>query len=374
MVSMTESIVPEARSDAESLVRRQRWALPLLTVSWLLLGAVLVASVIRMQRWELAPGEAQRVAPRMNFTSSGTTTPTRYPAKNQIRFVTAFGGQVTALDSFVGWLDPHVNIETYTQRFGQRTPTGDRKVAFQAMYGAKQVAEFVAMRRLGFDAKFIDGPIVVEDLVCTSDPDAASACKVLQAGDMITSFDGVKVEHVGDLSALVKNKSAGDTVKIAVVPDGKSKEVVRDVKLIASPDEPSRVIIGFIPADTRSVELPFEVDIDTADIGGPSAGLAFTVSLLDELSPGELLGSTRVAATGTINEKGEVGAIGALTQKAIAVRDAGAQVFLVPSGQSDEEVAAARKAAGSHVRIIQVATLDAALAELEKLGGDPLPR
>lgn len=374
MEPMTEPMVPEGVSDAEALVRRQRWALPLLTMSWLLLGCVLIASVIRVERWELAPGEALTVAPRMSFTGSGASAPTRYAATNQIRFVTAFGGQITALDSFVGWLDPHVDVETYTQRFGERSPSGDRQVAFQAMYGAKQVAEFVALTKLGFDARFTEGPVVVGEVVCAAEPDPKSACKVLNIGDTITSFDGKEIAYVSDLSALVKTKKVGDLVKVSVKPDGEKSEVTREVRLMSNPDEPARVILGIVPADTRTVSLPFEVDINTADIGGPSAGLAFTLALLDELSPGELMGTASVAATGTINEKGEVGPIGALTQKAVAVRDAGAKVFLVPAGQSDEEIAAARRAAGSNVRIIPVATLDDALAELGKLGGDPLPR
>jgi PDZ domain-containing protein len=135
-----------------------------------------------------------------------------------------------------------------------------------------------------------------------------------------------------------------------------------------------KTLVGFTPADTRTVDLPFEVSISTSDIGGPSAGLAFTLALLDELSPGELLGRRKVAATGTINEDGEFGAIGALVQKAVAVRDSGARVFLVPKDQTEDEIQAAQKAAGSGVRIIAVATLDEALHVLDELGGDPLPR
>jgi PDZ domain-containing protein len=142
---------------------------------------------------------------------------------------------------------------------------------------------------------------------------------------------------------------------------------------MASPDEADRPIIGFVPADTRVVQLPFDVTISTPDIGGPSAGLAFTLSLLDELTKGNLMGDNRVAATGTINELGAVGAIGALVQKAVAVRDAGVTLFLVPRGQSGVEIQKAREAAGKGVEIVQVASLDQALKVLRARGGDPLP-
>jgi PDZ domain-containing protein len=81
------------------------------------------------------------------------------------------------------------------------------------------------------------------------------------------------------------------------------------------------------------------------------------------------MGGVRVAATGTIGEDESVGAIGALAQKAVAVKAAGAKVFLVPKGQSEEELADARRAVGSSVRIEPVANLAEALAILESLGG-----
>ena len=93
----------------------------------------------------------------------------------------------------------------------------------------------------------------------------------------------------------------------------------------------------------------------------------------DLLTPGNLMGRGRVAATGTMSPDESVGAIGALRQKAIAVRDAGATLFLVPAGQSADEVAAARSAAGTGVRIVQVATLGEALNALVANGGNPLP-
>jgi PDZ domain-containing protein len=161
----------------------------------------------------------------------------------------------------------------------------------------------------------------------------------------------------------------GEVIVLVVVPHGESGEVERRVELMVSPDDPSRTIIGIVPADTRTVSLPFEVEIDTDQIGGPSAGLAFTLALIDELSPGELTGGIRVAATGTMSADESVGAIGALRQKTVAVRQSGAQVFLVPASQSEEELAEARRVAGKGLRIVPVASLAEALAVLEELGG-----
>ena len=120
------------------------------------------------------------------------------------------------------------------------------------------------------------------------------------------------------------------------------------------------------------VNLPFEVEIDTDSIGGPSAGLAFTLAMLDELTQGDLFAGLTVVATGTVNEDGSVGAIGALPQKAAAVKMAGADIFLVPSSQSREDLDAASKVLGKSVKIVQVGSVEEALQVLEDLGGSGL--
>jgi len=357
-------------------LRRERMAIPLVTISWLIILTVVISSVIRIERWEVAPGEALTVSDRIDVKAKegGDEAPERFEPKNKIRFVTAFAGQLTALDAFVGWIDPHVQVDTFVEHFGEQDPADQRQIAFQSMFGAQQVAEFVAFSRLGYDATFNQGAAIVEEPLCLENPDPMSACTVLNVGDTITSLDGKPIDKLTDISPVLAARSPGDVVDITVQPRDGSKKQNKKVKLIANPDDPTKTLVGFTPADTRTVDVPFEVNISTSDIGGPSAGLAFTLALLDELSPGELLGSRKVAATGTINEDGEVGAIGALVQKAVAVRDSGATVFLVPQDQTEDEIRAAQKAAGSGVRIIAVGNLDEALHVLDELGGDPLPR
>jgi PDZ domain-containing protein len=134
--------------------------------------------------------------------------------------------------------------------------------------------------------------------------------------------------------------------------------------------------VGFVPFDTRAIDLPFEVDIDTGDIGGPSAGLAFTLALIDELSPGDLTGGRDVAVTGTISLDGSVGAIGGLPQKVSAVRQNGYDLFLVPASQPElddpEQLQRLEDIAQGDVEIVPVESLDDALAALAARGGDPI--
>jgi PDZ domain-containing protein len=247
------------------------------------------------------------------------------------------------------------------------------------MIGAKQIAEYVAMKKLGLDVDLVMGRVVIEELVCDGAPKKNAACTNLEVGETITHFNGVATPTLTELAAQMKGQAVGDTVELTVIPyDSKAttpdakKAEKRSVQLMANTDDPGRPIIGFLPADTRTVTLPFEVQISTTDIGGPSAGLAFTLALLDELTSGNLMGPSRVVATGTISNDGSVGAIGALEQKAVAVKASGANLFLVPAGQSADEMKRARRAAGSQVEIVQVATLDEALSALRTRGGDAL--
>jgi PDZ domain-containing protein len=354
-------------------------ALPLITLSWLLLASILVMAAVRIQRWEIAPGEAMPVGPRIEFSplAKDKTTPERYPNTNGVNFVTAYGGQLSILDSILGWLDPYVRVDTYKEHFGEQTPTSSKQRGFQAMVSAKQVAEYVAMKTIGLDAEFTAGAVVIAELVCAGFSNTDVACNVLKVGDTLTKIDGVAIPTLAVLAKEMVGRKAGTTVTLTVIPRNPTdvtpdpgKAETRTIRLIANPDQPEKAIIGFVPLDTRKVTLPFEVKISTANIGGPSAGLAFTLALIDELTKGNLMGRGRVVATGTINEDGSVGAIGALEQKAIAARDAGATLFLVPAGQSVIEVNKARGAAGKSVSIVEVGSISEALKALAKNGGD----
>ena len=378
---MNEVSVPLPPPSSPADIRTLRVALPLITISWLVLLTVVVMASVRIQRWEIAPGEAMTVSSRIGFmpTKEGDAVPQRYVADNGIRFVTAFGGQLSILDSILGWLDPYVRVDTYTEHFGEQTPTSSRRLGFQAMTGAKQIAEYVAMSKVGLEASLREGPILVEQVICQDAPSENSACVNLQVGEQITHINGVATQTLSLLAAQMKDRKVGESVVLTVLPyvapneesERKPKKVT--VTLMASPDD-ERAIVGFIPADTRVTSLPFDVNISTTDIGGPSAGLAFTLALLDELTEGNLMGKGKVAATGTMDENQNVGAIGALEQKAIAVKEAGVTLFLVPAGQSPDEMKSARAAAGSGVKIVQVATLDGALKELKRNGGSTLPK
>lgn len=365
--------LPPPPPPARSTSRRVWWALPILTVAWLLIVLVIAASLTRVRLWELAPGSAEPVAPRMTFGDDAREFVTVHESRGEMMFVTALGSQLSLLDVVAAWIDDDVEILTFEERFGSQTPSQQRATNSRAMVSSKQIAEFVALSRLGIESEFVYGDVVVEDVVCEDNPDAQSACLLLQPGDTIVTFDGKPTPILPSLIEAVTGKQPGDLAVVGVRKEGNETVENVTIKLIAAPDGSGRTIVGLMPRDTRSVRTPFEVGIDTDSIGGPSAGLAFTLALLDELTKGSLTGKAKVAATGTIDGDESIGAVGAIVQKAVAARNSGATLLLLPASQSADDVSAARRIGGSRMRVETVATLQDALDVLRSLGGEPLP-
>jgi Lon-like protease len=397
--TQSETIVVPADADgARPAVRRPRavhrwWAFPMIGLAMVMLlaigvAAVLPSSLVAEEQSPLTqqkeptpyartPASAEAVDDRITFGDIEGEVE-QYPPSGDIYFVTVTEPSQSVLSWLVGRDEPAVQFLSKEEKYGLQTPQQRRVLALESMRSAEQVAQYVALRAVGYDARIVPGDVLIEQMVCLEPNDDGTACKTwspsdefLDPGDRLLAIDGVELHGVEDITELLAGKKPGDTVDIRVDrPD--VGELTVTVELTQSPTEPERTIIGFVPFDTRRVELPFELDIDTGQIGGPSAGLAFTLTLIDELTPGELTGGGDVAVTGTIELDGTVGAIGGLRQKASAVAQAGVDVFIVPAAQGPDDIAAAEAAVDGKVRIIPVATLDEALAALRSLGGDPI--
>jgi PDZ domain-containing protein len=197
----------------------------------------------------------------------------------------------------------------------------------------------------------------------------------LKCDDLITAVNGKQVETAAEVSALLARMGPGTTVTFTDHPanGGRTKQI--KVQLVSPPE--SALADGFTGHSYIGVEieprvktvLPFPVSVDAAGIGGPSAGLAFTLGILDALSNGKLTGGHRVAATGTIMPDGDVGDVGGVQEKTVAVEKAGAQVFFVPQ----VEYKVAKSVANSHLQVIPVTTLGQVLQILRQRYGGGLP-
>lgn len=389
--SVVEGVVD--RTDVFPSRRHRKWAIPLAVLSCCAVVAVAVTALVpssfiaremneRLGELQPAPyarvpGSAQPVGDRLSVSASEESDeppPEAFPAVGDFMLVTITEPPQSVLSWWVGRDEGAVEMLTEEDKFGFQTAEQRRVFSLEQMRTAEEVAEYVALSWLGFDAAIVPGDVLISEIACLEFSDAGECVRwppsdeVLDPGDRLLEADGVELTSVGDLTSALEGKQPGDIITLLVERRGEG-EFEADVELTSSPDDPNRTIVGFLPFDTRRVELPFDISIDTGSIGGPSAGLAFTLTVIDGLSDGELTGGKRVAVTGTIDLDGSVGAIGGLTQKASAVEQAGVELLLVPTRQGDEQIAAAR-AAAPDLEIVAVATLDEAIDVLVAFGGE----
>jgi PDZ domain-containing protein len=228
----------------------------------------------------------------------------------------------------------------------------------RAMSRSQEVAAAVALRALGYKVVARATGVLVEDVAR-----GAPAAGKLFPTDVILSVDGRRVRTTKELRATLGSRPAGTTFRIVVQRDGALTRV--SVRTIADPSQAGRPILGIIAGQAASVRLPLNVRIDAGDVGGPSAGLAFALDILEQLGR-DVDHGRRVAATGEIELDGSVGPIGGVKQKTIGVRRAGIHVFLVPAGENAAE--ARRYAHG--LRIVPVKTFQQALRALATLPSD----
>ncbi len=189
----------------------------------------------------------------------------------------------------------------------------------------------------------------------------APATGRLEVGDVLTTVDGTSLRDAAELRALIGAKSIGDSVQIGFTRGGQARTVVIPTGE-SSGDGPRRPVIGVV-TQAKPIDAPFTVDITLEEVGGPSAGLMFTLGILDKLGEPSLTAGKYIAGTGEISADGTVGSIGGIVQKLTAAKAKGADAFLVPAGNCAEAV----RRPPPDLPLIRVATIEDALAGLDAL-------
>ncbi len=377
----------DAQVDPPKRRRVPRWVgwVAGVTVLLVLGGAIGASAAIRTDQVLFEPGSVRGTAGLVKI--SGTKS---YPMQGDVLFATVSVRQATLFDRvFRRPLDDTLRFTPIDEVY----PDGDKAAVDaaneSAMDDSKTVASVVALQHLGRKVTFTgDGVAIVK-----VSPDMP-ADGLLKPGDLLVGADGQRLELTDDLHRVLEGKKPGESVKLSVVRGGApsgatphggddakkdgedadttkeqpADEVTVTVPLVAADD--GRAVMGVQVADYNlDVELPIDISFDSGEVTGPSAGLAWTLAIIDELTPEDLTMGERVAATGTIGPEGAVGPIGGLPQKTAAVRRAGAELFLVPEGLPKEDLAQAKKIAGDEVDLVEVATLDDAIDQIEKFVG-----
>lgn len=281
-----------------------------------------------------------------------------WDSDGEIRYLTVSQRRATLAGLIRAWFDSNMDVVT----LDEISPTGDRrrdKLIEQAqMDRSKLTALIVAFDLLGL-------PLTVEGhgaLIQGVEEDVPAA-RILAPGDVIVAVDGRPTTTTTEVRERLDGRKPGDVVTVTVQRNDERRDL--DVELAESPDEAGRAMLGvLIQTFDETVDTGFDIELDSGKVIGPSAGLAWTLGVIDRLTPGDITGGRRIAVTGTVDVDGNVGAIGGIDKKVVAAIRDGATLFLYPTETSPEDVERMREAAEGRIEMHAVATVREALEVL----------
>jgi PDZ domain-containing protein len=323
----------------------------------LLVGAVVLVVLIvlsfvgiKVPYVELGPGPTWDTLGKDNgkdviSISGGSVT----ESKGQLRMVTVgVQDDLSLWQAIQGWLSPNDAVVPREVIYppDESQQQVDQQNA-QDFKDSQNSAETAALRELGYPVQ-----VTVNDVSA-----GAPAQGHLQKDDIVTSVDGQKVTTAQKLTQLIRAKPAGTALTIGYTRAGAAATTV----ITSAKADDGSPRIGVTVGQKQP--SPYQISFSLQDVGGPSAGLMFSLGIIDKLEPEDLTGGLDIAGTGTIDDEGNVGAIGGIAQKMRGAKRDGAKYFLSPADNCGEAVANAV----SGLEIVKVATLDDALKALQVL-------
>ncbi|MDH3517621.1 MAG: PDZ domain-containing protein [Acidimicrobiia bacterium] len=324
-----------------------RWPLPTVIGLFLVVGLAVGAWSIGLPYYAFSPGPVGDAQDSITV-SEGVEV---FMPKGEILMLTVSVQEVNPYEAFSAVIDPAVDlVRAELLRQPDESDEDFRRRGLEQMDRSKETAISVALARLGLDLPILSDGVRVADVV-----PGLPAADVLQPDDLLLSVDGAPITIVDDIRVALEGRRPGDFIVVVVERAGSSVEA--RVELAAAEDDPNRAIVGIL---VETINPRFPVDIQSANVGGPSAGLMYALSIIDLLSEGELTGGRIIAGTGTIQPDGTVGAIGGIRQKVVAAEAAGATVMFVPGDNYAQALTAPR----SSIELVRVDSIDDALAYL----------
>jgi len=255
---------------------------------------------------------------------------------------------LTLAQAVTAWVSGRYGVAPREQVYPPDRSKEEVRAVDQAQFAqSERSAELAALH-------YLDLPVSLRIAEVGED---APASGILETDDLIVAVGGDPVETAGQVQRAVGAVAPGESVRVTVLRG--DREETFDVPVGERPGDPGRGFLGI--ATEERPDVPFTVTFNLADIGGPSAGLMFSLAVVDKLSPGAINGGLSVAGTGTIDSDGTVGPIGGIRHKITAAAEDGATVFLVPTDNCAEAVSAAP----DDVQLVRVETLEGAVESLE---------
>lgn len=312
-----------------------------------LFGLAFAASWVRLPYYAVGPGPADEVGPLIDVRGAP-----RYASQGRFIMTTVSWTQVTALESLFAWIDDSQFIVSEDRIYPEGVdPDLEQRRAISQMDTSKIAASSVVLQEL-FDYPVEHGKGALIAQVGGDCPAEGE----LFVGDLVVSIDGRPIGSMRDAERALDAVPVDDVVAFRVRAGGEAHEV--ELRRGRCPGS-ERPLVGISMVDS----FPIEVEIASGEVGGPSAGLMFSLGLYDTLTPGDLTGGRTIAGTGTLTPEGDVGGIGGIADKVIGAERAGATVLLVPR----ENMAELAGVETGDLQLISVATFDEAVEALEAL-------
>ena len=297
----------------------------------------------------VATGQMVEVPPDHRYPSSGSFILTTVIQQAPIVLAEWLAGQVSPAVVHIKPPEQIVPPDTTLQQQARQ--------AFRMLDESEATAVVVGLRLAGYDAQAAGKGALVDSVL----PDSPSQ-SLLQAGDIIMGLAGRPIQTTADLTRQLAAKRGADTVRLQIQRGSQNLDVTVPLMPPADPGGAPRIGIRVAPAGF-DYTLPFPVRIVPQKIvGGPSAGLMFTLTVYDLVTPGDLTAGRKIAGTGAISLDGTVGPIGGVERKVVAAEFAGAEYFLSPPENYAAALAAARR-----IKVVEVATAEQAIAFLRGL-------
>ena len=210
------------------------------------------------------------------------------------------------------------------------TPQELSEISMQNMKTSENVAIAVALNLLDYEIETQGDGVLVVGIM----DDSPVAGKLLKE-DLIISINNEVIKSTTEFISLLRTYEIGDMVSIGLIRN--DKEMSIETKLIEHIDYENEPMVGFLASTpNQRFVFPISVDIDTGNVGGPSAGLMMALNVYNSLTEYDITKGIKVAGTGTIEIDGSVGPVGGVKQKVIAAKNAGSTLILVPTANFDE--------------------------------------
>ena len=240
------------------------------------------------------------------------------------------------------------------------TPQELSEISIQNMRTSENVAIAVALKNIGYEIESKGDGVAVVGLL-----EDSPVKDKLKKGDLINSINNTDIYSATEFISSLRTYSIGETVSIGLLReiDDVKEQIYIKTTLIEHVEYEGEPMVGFLATTVNErFDFPFEIDIKTGNVGGPSAGLMMALNVYNNLIPEDITNSMIVAGTGTIEIDGSVGPVGGIKQKIIAAKRAGAELILVPVANFEE----AKPLETDKTSIVAVDSFDEALSVISQ--------